>query len=95
MILHYIILCFIILYYQLPSSPPLCAAFNTLITVFKITEISSDPSFNAFDFMLSFDMVAAAAERTLCDCAYSKGCIARIVSTGAVVCNGENEKLEV
>ena len=40
-------------------------------------------------------MVAAAAERTLCDCAYSKGCIARIVSTGAVDCNGENEKLEV
>ena len=65
-------------------SPPAAAAFKTLITVFKITEISSDPSFRAFALMLNFDIVAAAADRTLWDCADSRGCSARSVSTGAV-----------
>ena len=42
---------------------PAAAAFKTLKTVFKITEISLESFSNAFALMPSFDIVAAAADR--------------------------------
>jgi hypothetical protein len=66
-------------------SPPPAAAFKTLITVFRITEISLESSWNAFAFMLSLETVAAAAERIEWDGAVKRGVSAWREITGAVV----------
>ena len=64
-------------------SSPATAAFSTLRTVFRITDTSSEPSFKALALILSFDMVAAAADLIEWEEADSSGCNASRDSTGA------------
>ena len=66
----------------IPLSCPV-AALSTLITVFRITEISLEFSSNALAFMLSLDTVAAAAERIEWEGAVRRGVRALSDITGA------------